>query len=220
MNNLSFPFGFQLQCLLGCTQGPRLARWLSAGFIRVCCIEFSAVFPFHIGRRTTVWWLRCCRKISKWSVTLILFSKCRVPESRQGISPKFQHFNSFHLFLLIPHIPPPCTGTAGLAAEYALFFSCEWVFFVLFFCRNIFLGFFCRNFFLALFVEIFFLGLFLWKFFISKKLWVVKTCVKSQAEARCICTWGPGMNWSRRTGALYTQLQPMFTVMFLNIQNI
>ena len=28
-------------------------------------------------------------------------------------------------------------------------------------------------------------------------------------------TWGPGMNWSRRTGALYTQLHPMFTVMFL-----
>ena len=77
-----------------------------------------------------------------------------------------------------------------------------------------FLGFFSLNIFL--FVEIFFQGLLLWKLFISKKFWVVKTCVKSQAEPRYICTWGPGMNWSRRTGALYTQLQPMLTVMFLN----
>jgi len=34
-------------------------------------------------------------------------------------------------------------------------------------------------------------------------------------ETDLFLSWGPGMNWSRRTGALYTQLHPMFTVMFL-----
>ena len=55
-------------------------------------------------------------------------------------------------------------------------------------------------------------------FALRSTMWVFSEIFEVKVFFRSIwhfVTWGPGMNWSRRTGALYTQLHPMFTVMFL-----
>ena len=91
MNDLSFPVSFLISWV---KTRHKLAHRLGARFVCVCSVERTAAFLFHIGCRMNIcscgcerW--KCCRKISKWTVALILFTEW-FPERKQGIA-KLSH---------------------------------------------------------------------------------------------------------------------------------
>ena len=92
MNDFSFPVSFLISWV---KTRHKLAHRLGARFVCVCSVERTAAFLFHIGCRMNIcscgcerW--KCCRKISKWTVALILFTEW-FPERKQGIF--FQKMN-------------------------------------------------------------------------------------------------------------------------------
>ena len=92
MNDLSFPVSFLISWV---KTRHKLAHRLGARFVCVCSVERTAAFLFHIGCRVTICSCGCerwkrCRKISKWTVALILFAEW-FPERKQGIF--FQKMN-------------------------------------------------------------------------------------------------------------------------------